>query len=114
MTMPTLVQIKAFFVKFWEYLAFALAAAVAILLYALNLRNKELEAAQDRIALAKTQKDADLIEADLKQRLAQEDLAQKDRDALQQSLDLLNQKRQSLSDPRTTDDQKADYWNNQK
>jgi len=107
-------KVKNFFTQFWGYLVLILGGAVAILLYALNVKNKELEAAQTRIALAGTQKDADLIEADIKQRLANEQLAEKDRAALQQSLDLLEKKRQTLTDPRTTDTDKADYWNNQK
>ncbi len=107
-------KIKAFFSGIWFYLVLIVGGAVAVLLYMLNLKNKELEAAQAKIALAQTQKDADLIEVDIKQRLANEQLADKDRAALQQSLDLLNQKRQSLSDTRTNDDQaKADYWNKQ-
>ena len=107
-------NIKTFFEGIWFYIVFVVGAVIAILLYALNLKNKELESAQAKIALVQTQKDADLIESDVKQRLANEQLADKDRAALQQSLDLLNQKRQSLTDTRTNSDQdKADHWNKQ-
>ena len=107
-------KIKEFFAGIWFYVILIVGGAIAILLYMLNLKNKELESAQAKIALAQTQKDADLIESDIKQRLATEQLADKDRAALQQSLDLLNQKRQSLTDTRTNSDQdKADHWNKQ-
>lgn len=111
--MVLLDKVKSFFSSGWEWVVLAIGGTIAVLLYLLNLKNKELEAAQAKIALAQTQKDADLIEVDIKQRLATEQLADKDRAALQQSLDLLQQKRQSLTDTRTTDQDKADYWNKQ-
>lgn len=106
-------KIKDILSNIWAYIVLIGGGAIAILLYILNVRNKELEAAQAKIAVANTQKDAELIEADINQRLANEDLADKDRAALQKSLDLLNQKRQTLSDPRTTDQAKEDYWDKQ-
>ncbi len=96
--------------EIWSYIVLALGAVVAILLYALNLKNKKLEAAKAKIALANTQKEADLIEADIKADMARRDVTKKEMAALEKGLDLLEEKRKALKTDKT-DQEILDHWN---
>jgi hypothetical protein len=107
-------KIKLFLKNIWTYLILSGTVIIGILLWLLNIKNKELEAAKAQIQLVQTQKDADLIETDINKRLAEEQLSNTQRAGLQQSLKLLEEKRNTLTDPRTTNQAKADYWDNQK
>ena len=105
-------KIKEGLASLWAYIVLGLGAILAIVLYILNLKNKELEAAKAKIALVQTQKQADAIETEIKQQMAEKDLNQKQMDGLQQSLDLLEQKRQTLKqEGDLTDKQVEDFWN---
>ena len=105
-------KIKEGLASLWGYLVLIGGAVVAILLYVLNLKNKELDAAKAKIALANTQKEADAIEAEIRQKMAEKELTKRDQEALQKSLDLLAEKRQNLKEEgNLTDSQVEDYWN---
>jgi hypothetical protein len=106
-------KIKSVISTGWGWLVLILGGVIAVLLYALNIRNKELDAQSEKIAMAKNQKEVDSLEADIKTKLADVGTDEKTRQGLQQSLDVLEKKRQDLNatDPRATDQEKADYWN---
>lgn len=105
-------KIKEGLSSIWGYIVLIGGGAVAVLLYFLNLKNKELDAAKAKIALVNTQKEADAIEASIKQDMAQRDLNKKDLDGLTKALDILEQKRQSIpNEGNLTDSQVEDYWN---
>jgi hypothetical protein len=105
-------KIKQGLSSIWGYIVLVVGASIAILLYVLNLKNKELDAAKAKIALVNTQKEADALEASIKQDMAQRDLNQKDLQSLQKALDILEEKRQSiLKEGNLTDSQVEDYWN---
>lgn len=104
-------KIKEFFANIWGYIVLIGGGIIAILLYMLNLKNKKLEAAKAEIALATTQKDADVIEAQIKEKMAQRADNKKEMAVLEKSLDLLEQRRQNLKDERKNDQEKEDYWN---
>lgn len=104
-------SIKNFFSKSWGYVILFMSAIIGILYFVLNIKNKELEGAKAKIALASTQKQADLIESEIKEKLDQKDLNKRDMEGLQKSLELLEEKRKTLKDDRINDQEKADYWN---
>ena len=105
-------KIKQAFSSVWGYVVLIGGGAIALLLYFLNLKNKELDAAKAKIALVNTQKEADAIEASIKQDMAQKELNKKDLEGLQKALDILEEKRQSIPKEGTlTDSQVEDYWN---
>lgn len=107
-------NVKAFFTAIWGYVVLIGLAAIGVLAWLLKVKNDQLEAHNANIALAQTQKDADVIETQIKVQMDDVNTSEKDKASLRQSLDLLEQKRQSLNDPRTTDQEKIDYWNNNK
>ena len=105
-------KIKQSFSSVWGYVVLIGGGAIALLLYFLNLKNKELDAAKAKIALVNTQKEADAIEASIKQDMAQKELNKKDLEGLQKALDILEEKRQSIpKEGNLTDSQVEDYWN---
>lgn len=104
-------KIKQSLANVWGYIVLIGAAAVGILLYALNLKSKELDAARAKIDLAKTQKEADAIEAEIRQKMSEKELTKQESADLQKSLDLLSQKRQSLKEEgNLSDSQVENYW----
>lgn len=105
-------KIKAGLASVWGYIVLIGGAAIGILLYILNLKSKELDAAKAKIALANTQKEADAIEAEIKGKMAEKELTKREAADLQKSLDLLEEKRQSIKkEGDLTDSQVEDYWN---
>lgn len=102
--------VKNFFSAIGGYIVLALGAIVGILVYAFIRKNEQLQSAQAKLALANTQKEVDLIEVEIKQKMAQRDVTKKELQGLQQSLDLIAEKRKNLSDTKT-DSQIEDYWN---
>ena len=96
----------------WQYLVLILGAILGIVLYVLNLKNKELDAAKAKIALANTQKEADALESEIKTKITEQDLNKKELEGLQKALDLLDKKRESIKDEGNIKDEKVeDYWN---
>ena len=109
-----LLKIKTFFSNIWLKLTVFLGLVVAVLLWVLNIRDKELAAAREKINLLQTQKEADLLETDINSKLNEIKMDQVTRKGYQKVLEHLQKKRESLRDRRTTDQAKADYWNNKK
>lgn len=104
-------KIKEFFSTWTTKIITALVLIVGFLTYFLKFKNKELEALNAKINLAKTQKEADLLEVEIKSKLQVADASQAEANALQSSLDALEEKRKQLPG---TDHNPEDYWNNKK
>ncbi len=105
-------KLKEGLASVWGYIVLIGGAVVGILLYVLNLRNKELEAAKAKIALAKTQKEADALESEIQAKLKEKELNKKEVEGLNKALDLIAEKRQNLkNEGDLTDSQVEDYWN---
>ena len=96
--------------QIWGYIVLVLGAAVGILLYALNLKNKKLEAAKARLALANTQKEVDLIESDIRRDMENREITKTELAGLQKSLDLIEEKSQAIK-ANKTDQEILDHWN---
>ncbi len=106
-------KIKAFLSGIWKYIIGGLGLTVGILLYFLNLKHKEVAALKAEIDLVDTQRKADILEVQIKQKLEDNSLLQKEVDEYQKSLVLLQNKRDQLTDSSDTrtDKEKEDYWN---
>ena len=100
-------KIKTFFSNTWAILVAVLGAAVGILFYYLNLKNKEVAAIRAKLDLVETQKQADLLETHIKGLLADNDLFQKEIDEHNKTLDKLQEMRKNLPD----DHDPSEYWN---
>lgn len=101
---------KSFFSAIGGYIVLALGAVVGVLLYAFIRKSEQLQSAQAKLALANTQKEVDLIEVEIKQKMADRATTAKELKDLQQSLDLIAEKRKNLTDTKT-DVEIEDYWN---
>lgn len=105
-------KLKEGLASVWGYIVLIGGAAIGILLYVLNLKSKQLDAAKAKIALANTQKEADAIEAEINKKLAEKELTKREQEDLNKALDLLAEKRQSIKqEGNLTDSQVEDYWN---
>ena len=102
--------IKNFFSAIGGYIILALGAVVGILLYAFIRKNEQLQSAQAKLALANTQKEVDLIEVEIKQKMADRATTAKELQGLQQSLDLIAEKRKNLTDNKS-ESEIEEYWN---
>lgn len=108
-------KLKEGLASVWGYIVLICGAAIGILLYILNLKSKQLDAAKAKIALANTQKEADAIEAEINKRLAEKELTKREQEDLNKALDLLAEKRQSIKqEGNLTDSQVEDYWSGKK
>lgn len=106
-------KIKEFFKSLWGILVVVVTAAIGILLYVLQQKQREVNSLKAKVDLAKTQKEADLIEVDIKQRLNNTKLLDKEVKELNKTLDQLEAKRKDLanSEKNKTDQQIEDFWN---
>jgi len=107
----TIPRIKNFFSSFWQYTTAIAAVIIGILLYWINLKNKKAAALQAQVALVQTQKQADVLEADIKAKMEHQDLLAKEVDDHQKALDALEQKRQNLPKDSLSDQDISDIWN---
>lgn len=112
--MIILQKIKDFFSSIAAYVVLGLGLVVGFLIYSLSNKKREIDSLKAQIGLAATQKAADLIEVDIKQRLMDKDLLQKEVTELTNSLVLLEQKRTQISqqEANKTPDQIEDFWKN--
>ena len=102
---------KNFFSAIGGYIVLALGAVVGVLVYAFIRKNEQLQSAQAKLALANTQKEVDLIEVEIKQKMANREATAKELQGLQQALDSVAEKRKNLADDKKTDSEIEDYWN---
>lgn len=109
-------KIKEFFTNVYVIVAAILVGAVGILLYYLNGKNKEINALHAAVDLADTQKKADLLETDIKTKLDNQNLLQKEVDGLNQGLLKLDEQRKNIAgqEQNKTPDEAQDYWNKDK
>ena len=103
-------KIKSFFSTVGGYIVAALGVVVAVLGYLYVRKQEENQALQARLMLANTQKDVDIIEAQIKETAAARELSKKEQAALDSDLALVEQKRAAITASKT-DQQIEEYWN---
>lgn len=105
-------KLKEAIAGIWYYIVLVLGAIIGVILYILNLKNKELDAAKAKIALVDTQKQADAIESEIKGKMEQQNLNKKEMAGLEKALDLLTEKRKNIKKEGNLNDEAVeDYWN---
>jgi len=105
-------KIKDFFKNIYANITIVLGVVIGLLLYYINLKNKEAKALKARIALANTQKEADLLEAEINEMLKERKLLNKEIDDLTKAMVQLAEQRKKISGDQTnkTDKEIQDYW----
>jgi hypothetical protein len=106
-------KIKAFLSNVWAVVVLVLGGALGIMLYFLKAKQREINALNAKIDLADTHAKADLIQADINQRLQNKDLLQKEVTELNNSLDALAEKRKQITanESAKTPQEAEDFWN---
>lgn len=101
--------------EIWGYIAAGIVAIVGILVYIITRKGEEINALKAKIDMSETQKEADVIETEIKQAKARKDNLTKQNQELDKSLEQLKEKRkeikknvESLTDPEDI----ANYWDN--
>lgn len=107
-------KIKSFFSSIIGVIMLVLTGAVAILAYVLSNKRKEVNALKAKIDLAETQKEADLIEVEIKQRMTNKDNLSQEVKELQKGLDALEEKRKQIAseEKNKNSNDVEDFWRN--
>ena len=99
--------------KHWAAISAGVAGLIGVLLYMFSSKSKEVASLNAKIDLAKTEKDADVIEAQVNALRADQNNAAKHNEELDKSLQKVQDKRvevaaqaKQLTDPKAI----ADYW----
>lgn len=108
-------KIKSFFSSVVGIIVVILTGAVAILAYILSNKRKEVNALKAQADLASTQKEADLVEVQIKERMQSKDALTKEVTELQKGLDTLEEKRKQIAETEKNKnpDQVEDFWSKQ-
>lgn len=104
-------KIKEFFSNVWAVIVLVLGAVIGGLLYYINLKQRQANAMAAQIALVQTQRQADVLEADIREKMQNKSLLAKEVADHQKALDLLQEKRNNLPNDNLTDKQIDDVWN---
>ena len=109
-------KIKEGLSTIWGYIVLAGAAAIGILLYIVQAKQKKINALNAKTELADTQKKADLVEIEIKEHLANNATLDKEVKELNKSLDALEEKRKQIAseEKKKTSEEIEDFWNKKK
>ena len=107
-----LTKIKGFFSGIYSKVILGMGAVIGILLYWIQLKNKKANALKARIALLDTEKDADILETEIKGLMEDRKLLKKEVDDFNKSLVDLDVKRNELKEKAKNMSPKEveDYW----
>jgi len=105
-------KIKDFFSGLSGSIIVILGGTIAILTYVMSNRKKETDALKAKIDLVETQKHADLIDVEIKERMFHADALEHEVIELQKAQVSLEQKRQTLpkNEIGKTDKEIEDFW----
>jgi septal ring factor EnvC (AmiA/AmiB activator) len=102
--------------KYWAAIAGAVIGFIGLLMWLLSNKKDEINSLNAQVSLAKTDKEADVLEAQIKEMKDNKDNLQKHNDELDKSLQAVQQKRNEIiADQKDVTDPKeiAAYWNKQ-
>lgn len=102
-------SLKTFLSSVWLKLAAVAAIVYGVMAIILAKKNKQIEELTAKIDLADTQKKADVLESQIKEKRKEAELAQRDIDALDEALVVLEEKRKSLKEDSALVNPE-DYW----
>lgn len=101
--------------EFFGWILAGLGAIFGIVLYVLSRKSKEVDALNAKIDLAKTEKQADMVEVEINKLKEDKATTKEHNKALDQSLGKLEEKRKAIPEDAkklTNPKEVADYWNN--
>lgn len=106
-------KVKAFFSGTWAKVVAVMAAIIGFLVYWINLKNKQANSLKAKIAIAGTQKEADMIEVEINQLKEKDKILKKELDDLDKVEVTLLEKRKEidLREGKRTPDEIEEYWN---
>lgn len=107
-------KIKTFLSSLVGTLILVLSAAVGILLWMLSNKRKEVLELKAQIDLAQTQREVDLVEVQIKERLQNKNLLAKEIKELENALDQVENRRKEIfnKESNKTSDEIENYWRN--
>lgn len=106
-------KIKNFFSGLMGYIVAGLGVIAAIATYLFIRKQEENDALKAKLALANTQKEVDIIEAEIKQASADRQLNQKEQEQVNKDLQAIEEKRKNIQASKS-DIEIEDYWNKKK
>lgn len=107
-------KVKAFFRNISGIIILVITTILGIAAYLFSNRRKETSALKAQVALAKTQKEVDLIEVQIKERMDKKDILSKEVKELQDGLILIEEKRKQLVDSQKNKNPEdvENFWRN--
>ena len=107
-------KIKELFSNIAAIVVALLVGLGALLVYTLGSRKKEVDSLKAQLDLIDTQRKADLLEAQIKERMANKDVLDYETKELQKSLDQLQIKREEIAqkEKNKNSDEVEDFWRN--
>lgn len=107
-------KLKQFFSNLWINVSLVVIAVVGILVYFIKAKNREINALKTELELVETQKQADLLEVEIKEKLEEHELIQKEVDELEKLLVELDNKREKLKEEHANKSatEIEEYWRN--
>jgi uncharacterized membrane-anchored protein YhcB (DUF1043 family) len=103
-------NIKSYWTWTKQNIVVVLGAVIGALLYYINLKNKKNNALKAQIDLVDTQKKADLLEIEIKQKLQDKNLLKKETQDLNQALQSLEEKRKNLGKQNKSKEEIEDFY----
>lgn len=103
-------KVKEFFSNIWTKIIAVLGFIIVVLAYFLNLKQKKINAYEADIRLAKTKKEVQKIEEDIKEKLKDRQQNKEKLEELNSALVALESKKQNLADDAGVDVE--EYWKN--
>lgn len=105
-------KIKEFFSSVAGVIMLVLTGVAGVALYLLGNKRKEVNALKAKADLAETQKQADLVEVEIKEHIATKATLDKEVKELEKGLDALAEKRKTLpqEESKKTSDEVEDFW----
>lgn len=97
-------KVKDFFNTISGTVIAVLTLIIGILIYFLSARKKEVNSLKAQIALVETQKQADLLETEIKQRMHSKECLAEEVKQLEIGLQMLEEKRKQLANASTNKD----------
>jgi septal ring factor EnvC (AmiA/AmiB activator) len=97
----------------WGWIVVIAGAAIGIMLYIIQAKQRKINALNAKVELADTQKKADLVEVEIKEHLNNNATLDKEVKELNNSLAALDQKRKDIAaqEKNKTTDEVEDFWN---
>lgn len=100
--------------KFFGWIVAGLLAVIGVLVYYITLKNKTINSLRAKIALVKTEREADMLEAEIIQIKKEKATTKKEVDEISKTLVELNERRKEIREgvKNNTPKENLDYWNN--